>query len=730
MFKMIAGMLATALLLAGCGGGTTLTSPPTTGGGGNTPTVATVTVAASPATVAADGSTSAAISAVVVDAGNAALSGVKVTFKVSAGGVVSVTRDVTDAAGLATGTVKASTAAAGTSLTVTATAGTVSGTATVGVVALQQALSVATDSPQIPSDNSKSAAITAQLTDANNNALSGVTVKFTTPTAGVLTVTQAVTDASGLAKATLAAGTDPTNRRIVVTASAGSAAPASVPVDVTGTTLSLTGPANLVLNNFGTYSVLLTDSSGKGIANRPVTLASTNGNMLSAASVITDGTGQASMKLTATSTANAGVDSLSATALGLTVKRTITVSSDSFSITAPADGTKVSLGTSQTVTANWLNGGTAQVGKTVSFSASRGTVSAGTMVTDGSGNASVAISSTNAGAAVISATGTGVSAQINVDFIATLPSQIAVQASPATVAIQGQSTITATVRDAANNLVEGQTVNFVLTDSTGGSMSVAAAVTDAQGRASSIYTAGNTTSAANGVSIAATVAGTPVSGTTTLSVGGQAIMLSLGTGNTIDVTDSASYSIVYDVFAADTHGAAIANAPITLKILPVSYVKGQRVWSDIAAYWTTVTSTLPGEASCANEDTDFSGNINSLGTVTAFCPNPPVLPTTPTPAKDANCNGSLEPGNVATVSPSTGTTGTDGKLAVKVTYTRDHAYYVTVQLVATTSVNGTQGSTSSTFLLPGASSDFSTKTTGPPGPFSPYGTASACSNPR
>ena len=70
--------------------------------------------------------------------------------------------------------------------------------------------------------------------------------------------------------------------------------------------------------------------------------------------------------------------------------------------------------------------------------------------------------------------------------------------------------MTATVRDAANNFVKNQTVNFVLTDVSGGSLSVAQAVTNSQGQAKTFYNASNATSAANGVRVDATVQGTAV----------------------------------------------------------------------------------------------------------------------------------------------------------------------------------------------------------------------------
>jgi len=182
--------------------------------------------------------------------------------------------------------------------------------------------------------------------------------------------------------------------------------------------------------------------------------------------------------------------------------------------TAPAADTQIALGQVVTVTVHWTSSGSAVTGQPINFSSTRGSLSAASVNTNGSGDASVTISSTTAGPAVISASGTGVAATLNVDFLATNPTAIAVQASPATIPTQGQSTISAIVRDAQDNLVEGQTVNFQLTDTTGGSLSVASAVTDVQGRAQTVYTATGTPSSSNGVSVLATVQGTGTPGFT------------------------------------------------------------------------------------------------------------------------------------------------------------------------------------------------------------------------
>lgn len=596
-------------------------------------------------------------------------------------------------------------------------------------------LTLLTSLPQIHSDSSNSATISALVKDASNNVMTGVTVVFQA-TSGSLVRTQAITDSSGLALATLNAGSDPTNRTITVTATVGTTS-ATVPVEVMGTTLALSGAANLVLNANGSYSVVLTNSAGQGISGAMVTLTSSSNNVITPgnAGSMTDVSGRLNFTLAATV---GGPDTITASALGMQKQVSVAISTQSFNFSAPADGTQVTIGNLQNVTVTWLDNNVPVAGAPVTFSATRGTLSLTTPVnTDVNGQATVSISSTGAGPSVVNANAAGVTAQLNLNFVANNPSQISVQAGPASIGVQAQSAITAVVRDAANNLVQGATVTFQLTnDPTNGGLSAASATTNSQGSAQVVYTAGNTSSGANGVTITASVqnlAGTATySSNATLTVGGQTVFLSLGTGNTIDVNQGpAVYRVTYTVFAVDSGGAALPNVPITLAVLPVAYGKGTLKCLAGATSWSPAYTTGPADAKaynglalCANEDTDYTGNINSLGQ----CPDPIVSGAT-VPCKDYNFNSKLDPGNVAVVSPAAGTTDSNGRLDVLITYPRDHSYWTMVSLVASTTVQGTQSSTSAIFVLVGAIEDYKCSI-GPPGPVSPYGVAATCSDPK
>jgi hypothetical protein len=595
------------------------------------------------------------------------------------------------------------------------TTGTGTGTGTGTVTATVTGISVTTSSAQVPSDGTAPATITAVAHDANNNTVASAPLTFSA-SSGLLSATGTTTGTDGAIIATLSAGADPSNRTITVTAKSGSAS-GTVSVDVTGSSLSLTGPQSLVEPGSGTYTVTLKDSSHAGLVGQAVTLASANGNTLSAASVMTDVNGQATFTVTA---AKGGADTLTASALGLTSTQAITVSTQSFAISAPAANANVNLGVVQPVTVTWTNNGVPVTGQTVNFAATRGTLSAATAVTDATGKASVTISSSASGPSVLTASGTGVSTQTDIDFIATTAASIDVQASPSTININGQSTITAIVRDAVNNLVEGKTVTFTLTDTTGGTLSLGSAVTDDQGLAQTIYTASSTTSATNGVIIRASVQGTSVTNTADLTVAGETVFLSLGTGNTIDILNEAQYGVTYAVQAIDAAGNAVPNITIDLKVTSVSYFKG--FWCQggtprctaSTPVWQFISST---PAACPTEDLLGNGIYEV--------------------SEDYNHNGKLDPGNVAAASPgsvvtSATATGTlpAGSATFQVVYPKDHAAWVTVALTATATVSGTQSTTSTQFQLEGAAADYSSATTAPPGEVSPYGVASTCSNPN
>jgi hypothetical protein len=575
-------------------------------------------------------------------------------------------------------------------------------------------ITVVTDSPAIASAGNTSANITAYVKDANNNLLPNVLVQFSSPS-GNLAVTQALTDSTGAAKATLSTVDNPANRDITVTATTGSVT-GTVTVAVTGTTIDLQGPDALITSTAGNYLAVVTNSAGTPVPNVAVTLTAPSAT-LNPATLTTDGNGRATFTLTPTGSTAV---TLTANGAGAAKSKNIAVSADSFAFTAPTADTQVPLGApGVNFTLQWRSAG-APVDGPVTLSTTRGTLSAYSGSTVG-GVLTVSLASDSAGEAVVTATNSsGGSAQRRVVFVAQTASKIDLQANPFTVAINQSTTLTATVRDANNNLVANKSVKFELTtDATGGRLSVGTATTDSQGRASTVYTAGSTTSANGGVVITAKVINPlaappqPADGalpadSVNLTVAGAALFISFGTGNSIQqINDDAQYRVSYTAQVTDANGVGVANVPVSMAVLPVAYLKGYRLWS--GTYWTTVPSTAV--PSCENEDKDYNGILDeSQGDF------------------DENNNDTLEPGNVVVLSMGATATDPSGFLPFTITYPQDHAEYVQIRLRGQTSVQGTEFSrTTPPFWLKGAADDFNKENTAPPGMESPFGTEANCS---
>jgi len=585
-----------------------------------------------------------------------------------------------------------------------------------------------TSNPQIPSDGTADATITALVRDSDNTVMADVAVIFNANSGSLVVNQPIVTNASGVVTATLSTAGDPTNRIITVTATAtaatgGTPIQDTVDVNVVGTSLVINGPPSLPLGDTGTYNVVLTDAGGNGIANTLVDITSATGNGISQSPLLTDAAGQASFVLSANA---AGADTLNADALGLQAVKDVDVSADVFAFTAPPAETEIDLGADQDVTVNWQTGGGPVVGGQVTFTTTRGALVPvdGVAITDGSGNATVTVSATNAGPAVITATNADdTSTQLGVEFIATTPATLELQADPFTVATTEQSAITAIVRDANGNLVKNQTVSFVLTDVTGGFLSVAQAVTNSQGRAQTFYTASSTTSQVDGVQIDATVQGAPlVTDLVNLTVAQREVFISIGTGNEIFEPNTAQYRKEWVVQVTGIDGVGVDLVEVTFSILSEKYWDGRRAYVNPPGSWQTIRGdqALPLEG-CEDED------INNRNGILDGGPGGP---------EDRNGNGEIEAGNIATAvaQPTYGegntlTTDVNGFGVIDVYWPQEYAYWMDVTLEARTSVQGTEFAASTTFALPGLAEDFTNENIGPPGEDSPFGTDGFCATP-
>lgn len=587
-----------------------------------------------------------------------------------------------------------------------------------GPVANVASLTLLTSSPQIPSDGTLDATITALVRDANNNVMPDVGVVFSAGSGSLVASQPSVTDDNGVVTAVLSTGGDKSLRDITVTGLAAGSVQASVTVSVNGTSLQINGPSSLPLGDTGNYTVVLTDAGGNGISNTQVDITSANGNGISTTPLTTNNIGEASFMLTAN---NGGADTLSAQALGAQFDKAVNVSADAFSFNSPppppAPLTEVNLGDNLTIEVVWQQSGVGVANRPVSFATTRGTLSAASDMTDASGIATVTVSANTAGPALITATNDDqTSIQINVEFVATTPNSLELQANPFTVPTNDQSAITAVVRDVNGNLVKNQVVSFVLTDNTNGFLSVAQATTNSQGRAQTTYNASSSTSAVDGVRIDATVQGFPaVTDFVNLTVAQREVFISIGTGNDIFEPNTAQYRKEWVVQITDAQGNGVDGVNVSMSVLSERYWDGVRAYVDPpGAYVSRPGIEALPTAGCVDEDINRNGSLD--------------------PGEDMNGNSRIEAGNIVTAvaqagGGSTVTTDVNGFALVDVYWPQEYAYWLEVTLEARTAVQGTEFAESTTFVLPGSDDDFTNQNTAPPGFISPFGSDGSCATP-
>ena len=204
----------------------------------------------------------------------------------------------------------------------------------------------------------------------------------------------------------------------------------------------------------------------------------------------------------------------------------------------PADGSlpDVLLSDAATIELTWNQSNSPIAdGTEVNFTSTRGTVTPST-ATIVDGKVTTSIVSTNAGIALVTAVGSDngitLTNQLEFEFVAETVATIDAQASPTSIAPNGDtSTISVVVKDINGNLVKGKTIDFSLAGTSSGSILPASAVTDSNGTASTVYTS-STVSAQDGIAITATVKETPsISDTVTLTVADRNVFITLGTGN-------------------------------------------------------------------------------------------------------------------------------------------------------------------------------------------------------
>lgn len=573
-------------------------------------------------------------------------------------------------------------------------------------------------SPQIGTSPASSTQITAVARNKNNVAMKDVTVNFSVDSDGSLEQIDLTTDASGSAKAILTTPFNLKNRAITVSAKAGGEV-GEVTILAKGTTLSLSGPSSIPLGNTATFNATLKDSAGNGIAGENITITSNGSNTIINNTGTTSSSSASSVEFSLRADTG-GTDTITVSAYEgeslVSASLDVAVASDNFNFT-PFANPEIPLNTNQDLRISWSSNNAPVNGEEVIFSTTRGGLfPINGATTTANGTAVIAINASTAGPAIITATNTrtGLTATRQVEFVATMPASIIAQANISQLQTGEETQVTATVRDAANNLVKNQVVDFrIISDVSGGNLLSPSATTDSQGQASVIYRAGNAGTGSNGVEIeVSTSKGSSPTKILKLTVANSALRITLGTGNEILEPDTTRYEKPWVVFVTDVNGAPIGDATVELSLLPTDYGKGQYQRVDTNNSGTPDRWEANRNVTCIAED---DANKNGLAD----------------PGEDTNNNGVLDPSNDATFAPSNLRTAADGSANFALLYPQSNCAWTDVELTATVKVSGSENKEKVRFTLPCSAADLNDIESEPPGGVpSKYGTAAVCADPN
>lgn len=502
--------------------------------------------------------------------------------------------------------------------------------------------------------------LTAIVRDANNNGVPSPQVSFQASSGRIVAGSS---NSAGTATAMLYNDPDRADRDIAVTATLGGLSDSQT-ISATGTTLSLTGPASVAPGDRATFQVLLRGSDGQPIARAPVKVSPAASITPLNGTLDTDASGE--VRFAFSSDQRQTVD-VTAKARGASATKSISVDGNGLAFVGTVESAEV--GHEIPLSVHDLNeNGQPIAGQTISFSASRGQLSAPSATTDNSGIANIQLTATVAGDVnVIASTDNGQQTAQRVRFTAANPATLVLNASPTTLAPRDTSQITAALFDKYGNPVTGRDVDFRLAASSPGSLSEARVTTDDSGIASTTYTAGPTSTSDDIKVTASAVDDATVLDTATLRVAGKPLAITLGTGGAPKLSsDGTTYSTPYAVLVTDAAGNPVSSADLQLRVRALSYQAANQE-----------------QPLCLNEDTNNDGILE--------------------PSEDRNKDGRLEPGQVASV-PSAPSLDDSGTARFDVTYLSRYANLVKVRLTATANVAGSQNSQAIDFDLKGTSS--------------------------
>ena len=728
---------------------------------------ASLILASSAVSIKADGSSSTTITATVVDANGWAVSGATVRFAVKSGfgHFLTASSGQSNASGIVTISYSALSAAGTTNPTdhtdtVSAEVAGTSATAelSIPVTASSLALLLGASTPSIRSDGSTSTTITASVIDSLRAPVSGQKVSFSAPT-GLLGTSSGDSRADGTVTIPFTALTqtskaDRTNRTEIVTASiVGTSVTAQIPIQITGSTLMLApSKSTAQVGDVVTLKATATDAAAVGVNAQPVRFSinggSTGAGTLIATTATTGSNGDTpAVTLTVTAPGNLVINAEWLNAAGsptFTTSTTIAATSVGipFAVTSPAaNPSSLALSASQAISVSVPGSIAGVTVANVRFATTLGTwsnsIKASTVIPVAnvatetlqaginSGNANIQIDALDGSGKIIAtlsrifalsaATGTKISLQPSVSIVA-----------PSSGGGTNSATLTATVRDAANNSVGNAPVLFEIVNPTGSGEQIVPVIayTESNGQAVATFTSGGVATVGS-LQIKASLVGIlpAVTDTKTINVSGTSVSVTLGQSSELSSSDGGTtYKLPMAVLVVSSTGGAVSGATVTLTAFPTYYYRGHRevsVATSSSSFCTTVRTAA----------TQPVGRGVVVGSTTAF------------PNEDANENdildagedydpvdgapayrgkGSITPPHAAAGTlPPTVVTDANGVGSFNLIYLKSYAQWVETRIRARVVVNGTEFLNELKFDLPAASADRAPVCALPNSPFGP-----------
>ncbi len=261
--------------------------------------------------------------------------------------------------------------------------------------------------------------------------------------------------------------------------------------------------------------------------------------------------------------------------------------------------------------------------------------------------------------------------------------QIALQTSSSVVAkssgdVKNTATLTATVRNGADQVVGGAPVIFSIDIPTGGGETVSPVIvyTNDYGIAQSTFTSGSLSSGAEGVTITAKVLGTGLNDSVSIVIGGTAGSVVIGTATKVEsINNDTTYNLSVSVLVSDSNGNAVAGAEVSLNLWPKRYLTG--FWNDDCD--PIIIGRFDNEDSNRNLILDAGEDVGT---------NPGHGDDELTP-----------PLSAAGTVPVTVTTDENGVANFSYIYLKQYAVWINTEMTASTMVLGTETTSTLTFTL-------------------------------